>query len=107
MTLGSSIISVIPTLLVLGAIAIIFRNFTVDGKKMKFELNSTHRTKTAAEREAKSLRDDDFLVKVTMKKKAGGKKEFNVWKHNGDTDSNFANRKRKGKAAKKDDVFDL
>ncbi len=107
MTLGSSIIGVIPTIIALGAILLIFRTFMVDGKKMKFELSSTHRTKTAAEREAKKLRADDSLVRVTMKKKEGGKKEFNVWKHNGDTDSNFANRKRKGKAAKRDDVFDL
>jgi len=103
MTLGSSIISVIPTLILLGAIAIIFRNFTVGGKKMKFELNSKHRSKNAAQREAKTLRDDDFLVRVTMKKKENGKKEFNVWKRNGDTDSNFSNRK----SAKKDEVFDL
>ena len=105
MSIGASIISVIPTLFLLGAIAVIFRNFTVGGKKTKFELNSTHRTKSAAERKAKELREDEFLVRVTMKKKEGGKKEFNVWKHNGDTDSNFANRKRK--TAKKDDVFDL
>ncbi len=106
MTLGSSVIGIIPTIIALGAIVLIFRSFMVDGKRTKFELSSTHRTKTAAEREAKKLRDDDSLVRVTMKKKNGGK-EFNVWKHNGDTDSNFANRKRKGKAAKRDEVFDL
>lgn len=106
MTLGSSIIGIIPTLFLLGAITILFKNFIVNGKKMKFELNSTHRTKSAAQKEAKRLREDDFTVRITMKKE-GGSKSFNVWKHNGDTDSNFSSQKKSKSSKKKDDIFDL
>ena len=102
MSAGASLISVIPTLFLLGAIAIIFRNFTVNGRKMKFEQSSTHRTKSAAQKEAKRLREDDLLVRVTMKKK-DGKKEFVVWKNNGDTSPI----QRKSKVTKQDKVFDL
>lgn len=109
MALGSSIISVIPTLFLLGAITILFRDFIVKGKKKRFDLNSTHRTKSAAQKEAKRLREDGLMVRVTMKSEKG-KKTFNVWKRNdgdgGDGgERGFANRSSLHR--KKDEVFDL
>jgi len=94
MSAGSSIIAVVPTLLALGVIAVVIKNFNVNGRSRKFELSSTHETKPAAQREAQDLKDDGFLTKTTMKIE-GGKKTFNVWKHS------------KGASKAKDKVFDL
>ena len=104
-SLGSSIIGIIPTLLALGVISILFRNFIVNGKKKKFNLNSTHRTKSAAQKEAKRLREEGLMVRVTMKSEKGRKKEFNVWKRDDGDGGGFAD--RSSLRRKKDEVFDL
>ncbi len=74
-SLGSSIIGIIPTLFLLGAITILFKDFTVKGKKKRFDLHSQHRSKVAAQKEAKELREDGLMVRVTMKSEKGKKKE--------------------------------
>jgi hypothetical protein len=75
---ASSIIGLVPTIFAIGAVTVITREFTTSGKRETFELDSTRKTKAAAQRRVKQIKQDIPSAKTRIVKKG---RRFQVFKH--------------------------